>query len=121
MTVQEVDRELAIRIGRRVRQARVMTGLSQSQLADALGLTFQQVQKYETGRNRISAPILCRAAQALECPVSFFLQDCGPEDEPPAAQPLGRQALEVARRFSLLPPRERSAVARLIATLARER
>ncbi len=59
-------------VGRRVRMRRMMLGLSQEKLADALGLTFQQVQKYEKGTNRISASRLQAISQILDTPVHFF-------------------------------------------------
>lgn len=59
-------------VGARVRIRRKMLGMSQQQLADALGLTFQQVQKYERGANRISASKLYGVAKALQVPVAFF-------------------------------------------------
>ena len=59
-------------VGSRVRMRRMMLGMSQEKLADALGLTFQQVQKYEKGTNRISASRLQAISQILEVPVHFF-------------------------------------------------
>src|ERR1700688_732317 len=59
-------------VGRRVRMCRMMLGMSQEKLGDALGLTFQQVQKYEKGTNRISAGRLQRIADILEIPVADF-------------------------------------------------
>ena len=59
-------------VGKRVRIRRLMLGLSQSELAEALGLTFQQVQKYEKGANRISASRLQQIAQILRMPVEYF-------------------------------------------------
>ncbi len=59
-------------IGRRVRVRRMQLGLSQTDLADSLGLSFQQVQKYEKGKNRIGAGRLERIAEFLKVPVSFF-------------------------------------------------
>jgi len=61
-------------IGSRVKLRRMMVGMSQEQLGDALGLTFQQVQKYEKGLNRIGAGRLYRIAQHLEVPISFFYE-----------------------------------------------
>jgi transcriptional regulator with XRE-family HTH domain len=64
-----------IEVGRRVRTFRRQKGLSQGQLGDALGLTFQQVQKYEKGANRIGAGRIQRIAEILEVPVTdFFAQ-----------------------------------------------
>ena len=59
-------------VGGRVRMRRKLLGVSQDQLAEALGLTFQQVQKYERGANRVSASKLYQIAKALQVPVSFF-------------------------------------------------
>ena len=59
-------------IGRKIRALRLQRGLSQSNLGDGIGLTFQQVQKYEKGRNRVSAGRLQRIADMLNIPVTFF-------------------------------------------------
>ena len=59
-------------VGSRVRMRRLMLAMSQSKLADALGLTFQQVQKYEKGTNRIGASRLQHISQILQVPVPFF-------------------------------------------------
>lgn len=59
-------------VGARVRMRRMMLGMSQEKLGDALGLTFQQVQKYEKGANRIGASRLQAISHILQVPVSFF-------------------------------------------------
>ena len=61
-------------VGSRVRMRRMMLGMSQETLGDALGLTFQQVQKYEKGTNRIGASRLQQIAQILQVQVSFFFE-----------------------------------------------
>jgi len=61
-----------LHVGARIRLRRRMQGVSQEKLADALGLTFQQVQKYERGANRVSASKLYEIAAALRAPVSYF-------------------------------------------------
>jgi transcriptional regulator with XRE-family HTH domain len=61
-------------VGSRVRMRRMMLGMSQEKLGDALGLTFQQVQKYEKGTNRIGASRLQQIAQILQVQVSFFFE-----------------------------------------------
>ena len=61
-------------VGSRVRMRRKMLNMSQGELADALGVTFQQVQKYEKGSNRISASRLQEAARILQVPVPFFFE-----------------------------------------------
>jgi transcriptional regulator with XRE-family HTH domain len=70
------DADLAVdkHVGNRVRMRRVMLGISQEKLGDELGLTFQQVQKYEKGKNRISASRLQHLSQILQVPVPFFFE-----------------------------------------------
>jgi transcriptional regulator with XRE-family HTH domain len=63
---------LDIRVGSRVRNRRMVLGLTQEKLGEALGITFQQVQKYEKGANRIGAGRLQAIADLLEVPVGFF-------------------------------------------------
>jgi transcriptional regulator with XRE-family HTH domain len=72
-------------VGSRVRMRRMMLGMSQEKLGDALGLTFQQVQKYEKGANRIGASRLQQIAHILQVPVSFFF-DGAPELSPRTAE-----------------------------------
>ena len=64
-----------IHVGSRVRLRRMMLGMSQEKLGEALGLTFQQIQKYEKGTNRIGASRLQHIARVLSVPVSFFFED----------------------------------------------
>jgi transcriptional regulator with XRE-family HTH domain len=61
-------------VGSRVRMRRMMVGMSQEKLGDALGLTFQQVQKYEKGTNRIGASRLQQISHILQVPVAFFFE-----------------------------------------------
>src|SRR3954451_131683 len=62
-------------VGSRVRMRRMMLAMSQEKLGDALGLTFQQVQKYEKGTNRIGASRLQQISHILQVPVAFFFED----------------------------------------------
>ena len=64
-----------VHVGTRVRLRRTLLGMSQEKLGDALGLTFQQVQKYERGANRIGASRLYDLSHVLDVPVSFFFDD----------------------------------------------
>lgn len=63
-----------IHVGKRVRHRRWMLGVTQQQLGDKVGIKFQQIQKYETGMNRVSASRLWDIAEALDVPVSFFFE-----------------------------------------------
>src|SRR5947207_9122499 len=71
-----------VRVGSRVRLRRNMLGLTQESLGETIGLTFQQVQKYERGANRIGASRLYALSQALDVPVSFFYDDIDPVRAP---------------------------------------
>ena len=74
-----VPHPVDIHVGSRVREQRKTKGLSQGELGDSLGLTFQQIQKYERGANRIGASRLFQLSQILGVPVSYFF-DTLPED-----------------------------------------
>ncbi len=64
-----------VHVGNRVRMRRMLIGMSQEKLGEKLGLTFQQIQKYEKGTNRISASRLYQISQILGVPVQFFFED----------------------------------------------
>lgn len=81
-------------VGRRVRARRLECRLSQTELADRIGVTFQQVQKYEKGVNRIGAGRLQRITEALEVPVSFFFKD-GTVAKDKAGQQFGASQLHL--------------------------
>jgi transcriptional regulator with XRE-family HTH domain len=70
-------------VGSRVRMRRIMLGMSQEKLGEALGLTFQQVQKYEKGTNRVGASRIQQIAEILQVPVSFLFEG-GPSGMPNA-------------------------------------
>lgn len=78
---QDQAKTIDIHVGGRLRKARQGKKMSQTQLGEALGVTFQQVQKYERGTNRISAGKLALAAKAVDCPIMWFFT--GMENGPP--------------------------------------
>lgn len=89
-------------VGRRVREARVAKGMSQTDLGDQLSVSFQQVQKYEKGTNRIGASRLLQTAQALNVPVEYFFDgiDGGYDDrEAPTNAKLSRKAIATATKL----------------------
>jgi transcriptional regulator with XRE-family HTH domain len=98
------------RIGQRIRLQRVERGWSQDRLAEALGLTFQQVQKYENGKNRISAGRLQEIARVLNVPVTCFYDDA---DELPQLLSDTPQGLSLLKAFRAIahPDLQRQAVA----------
>ncbi len=89
-------------VGSRVRSRRVLLGLSQEKLGDALGLTFQQIQKYERGANRIGASRLFDLSRALDVPVSYFFDAISPEIVP--ARPGTIEARPASTRKNMLEP-----------------
>src|ERR1043166_2099115 len=78
----ETPNPVDIQVGARLRLRRNMLGLSQEKLGEAIGLTFQQVQKYERGANRIGASRLHELSRVLDVPVSFFFDDTDPVRAP---------------------------------------
>ena len=72
--IKKVPNPIDKHVGSRVRMRRMMLGMSQEKLGDALGLTFQQVQKYEKGSNRIGASRLQQISLILQVPVAFFFE-----------------------------------------------
>ena len=99
-TVQEFGAHpVDVYVGQRVRMRRVMCGLSQTVLANRIGLTFQQLQKYESGMNRISASTLWLIAQELDAPVQWFFKDAAEGKSPIAEVVTKREQLELFRYF----------------------
>ena len=99
-----------IHVGGRVRTRRLLLGMNQETLAQRLGLTFQQVQKYESGANRISASRLSELAKILEVEVEFFFSGLTPEETEPTAEELqlreylqSPETLELIRLYYAIP------------------
>lgn len=84
-------------IGTRIHELRIAMGLSRQQLAELIGVTHQQLQKYEKGKNRISAGRLLAISKALKKPISYFFDDEGNQDALPNQHQ--RMCIEVARNF----------------------
>ena len=108
-------------VGGRIRERRIMLGLSQQQMADMIGVTYQQTHKYERGINRISAGRLFEIAQVLRVPLSYFFEGMG--DRPQGGALTGRQrmCLELARNFAQITnQRHQEALSQLARTLAQE-
>jgi transcriptional regulator with XRE-family HTH domain len=84
MTHHPVD----VHVGARLKMLRVQRGLSQTAVAEGVGLTFQQIQKYENGSNRISASRLVEFARALGVPIRAFFEGLGPDESRPPTLPI---------------------------------
>lgn len=83
-------------VGKRIKLRRTLLHISQEQLAGDIGVTFQQVQKYESGHNRVSASRLFDISRVLDCPISYFFEDIGPDTTGERATPTSRSADGVA-------------------------
>ena len=125
-------------VGQRLRVRRMLIGMSQEKLGEAVGLTFQQIQKYERGANRIGASRLYRMAQILGIPVSYFYSELPahamagtttmPETPPALAQDdsvlvqsdllTRRETLELVRAFYKTDPKQRRKILDLIKAIA---
>jgi transcriptional regulator with XRE-family HTH domain len=89
-------------VGNRIRERRVMLGLSQQQLAQMIGVTYQQAHKYERGLNRISAGRLFEIAQVLGVPISWFFEGLRPTTQAVELSTRQRMCLELARNFAAI-------------------
>jgi transcriptional regulator with XRE-family HTH domain len=110
--------ELDKYVGARIRERRTMLGYTQQQLADMIGVTYQQAHKYERGINRVSAGRLFEIAEVLDVPVGYFYDGLGDksEKEAPTRQ---RMCLELARNFSMIKnDRHQEALSQLARALA---
>ena len=100
-----------VHVGQRVRQRRWMLGMTQQQLGEKVGIKFQQIQKYETGTNRISASRLWDIADALDVEVSFFFEGLeGHELRGGGATGdirTDKEALELVRAYYAIPETQR--------------
>lgn len=102
-------------VGKRVRHRRWMVGMTQQQLADRVGIKFQQIQKYETGMNRVSASRLFDIAAVMDVPVSFFFEGIEGASEGTSAEAgsaagdlLGdKEALDLVRAYYSIPEAQR--------------
>ena len=112
-------------VGKRVRHRRWLVGMTQQQLAEQVGIKFQQIQKYETGANRVSASRLWDISDVLKVPVSYFFEDPSVE---PAAEPghsgvpadllADKEAVDFLRSYYSLPENKRRSIAELARALS---
>jgi len=103
-----------VHVGKRIRHRRWMVGTTQQQLAESVGIKFQQIQKYETGMNRVSASRLWDIASSLDVPVSFFFEgleadqaDASVEANAPTDVLTDKEALELLRSYYAIPENQR--------------
>lgn len=105
-----------VHVGKRIRHRRWMVGMTQQQLGEEVGIKFQQIQKYETGMNRVSASRLWDIAAALDVSVNFFFDGIEEGAEPEMAMAeldtkgdllADKEALELVRSYYAIPEQQR--------------
>jgi len=102
-----------VHVGKRVRHRRWLVGMTQQQLAEKVGIKFQQIQKYETGANRISASRLWDISEAMDVPVNFFFEGLDDQNNVVAegqvpSDLLGdKEALDLIRSYYAIPENQR--------------
>ena len=105
-------------VGRRIRERRILLGLTQQELAGMIGVTYQQAHKYERGINRVSAGRLFEIARVLSAPITYFYEGIG-EEGPRQITLHQRMQLEIARNFAdIRNEKHQEAVSQLARALA---
>jgi transcriptional regulator with XRE-family HTH domain len=113
---QDIDRH----VGARMRQRRIMLGLTQHQMAELIGVTYQQAHKYEKGINRVAAGRLYSIAQALGVEISYFYEGVQTSDRF-VPSPQQRMLLDLARNYLNIPvPEHQKAIVALTRALAED-
>lgn len=121
--MQKVPNPIDRYVGSRVRMCRLRMKMSQEKLADALGLTFQQVQKYENGTNRMGASRLATIATTLNVEVAYFFEGLSPSPNGDRSDAMtdfmaSADGIAISNAFTRLPVKQRRNVVMMIETLA---
>ncbi|OHC73862.1 MAG: hypothetical protein A3G18_04515 [Rhodospirillales bacterium RIFCSPLOWO2_12_FULL_58_28] len=116
--LRDGPRAVDIHVGRRVKERRVLLGLSQDDLGKLLGLTFQQVQKYEKGWNRISASKLWELTSILGVPVSWFFDGIDEKGQTEDKSIVKRETLQLVRYFDACPKATQESLVGLFRSVA---
>ena len=109
-----------VHVGQRIRQRRLMIGITQEQLAAASGVKFQQIQKYETGMNRVSASRLWEFTEALQVPITYFFEGLDSTGETTTDAPVvdTKEAGALLRTYFAIPTHQRKLFHDLARSLA---
>lgn len=110
-----------VHVGKRIRHRRWMIGMTQQQLAEKVGIKFQQIQKYETGMNRVSASRLWDIAQSVDVPVSFFFEGLDDGNFHKAVEGdilADKEALQLVRAYYAMPEAQRRQIFELARVLS---
>ena len=111
---QQMTHPVDKHVGKKIRQRRWLVGMTQQQLAAEVGIKFQQIQKYETGANRVSASRLWDISEAMDVPVNFFFEGieqevaaAGSSESVPADLMGDKEALDLVRSYYSIPENQR--------------
>jgi len=115
-----------VHVGKRIRHRRWLVGMTQQQLAEHVGIKFQQIQKYETGANRVSASRLWDISKALQVSISFFFEgleeatatDTGMDKAAPADLMGDKEAMDLIRSYYSIPENQRKRLFELARVLS---
>ncbi len=117
-----MPRHVDSHVGQRIRQRRWQLGMTQGELAEHVGVRFQQIQKYEVGTNRVSASRLWDIAEVLEVPVAYFFQgltEAARNPEMAGADLLEKKdSIELVRAYHAMPEKHRNKLLSLIQIMA---
>lgn len=120
MAKRRIPDPVDVHVGQRLRTLRALFGMSQAELAERLGITFQQLQKYETGANRVSVGRLWQAAKILYVPPSYFFLGLDDETDPADDILNTRAGLELVRDFEGCSAEVRGLASRLCAAITED-
>lgn len=109
-----------LHIGRRLKARRILANMSQERLAGALGISYQQLQRYESGKGRLPSAMLYRAAMALSVPIGHFFEQLDDGAPAAAAPPMDKSTLTILRKLQdIANPNMRECLTRLIEELGK--
>ena len=115
-----------VHVGKRIRQRRLLLNTTQQQVSDQVGVKFQQMQKYETGKNRVSASRLWDIANVLDVPVSFFFEGLDAQNKGGLAKSdltlsilHEKEALDLLRAYYAMPKNQQLHILQLIRALSK--
>jgi len=116
--------DIDLHVGKRLRRRRRLLGLTQQQLAESVGIRFQQIQKYECGANRVSASRLFELAESLDVPVQYFYEGLSERDNNPTSEPTlaadilsQKETMDLVRAYYRLGERPRKRLLELAKSL----
>lgn len=112
--------EVDIHVGKRIRHRRWMVGMTQQQLAEKVGIKFQQIQKYESGMNRVSASRMWEIAEALDVPIDHFFEGLERDGSGETARDYlsDKEAMELVRAYYAMPENQRRRLFDLARTMS---